>query len=255
MLLAAMPLGATGCRCDRRGGETTETTAGPSSAALPSGQPELSTASFIRERASFDVARVRVTLRDIGMGTAFDAVALASEAELVVNGGFFGEHDEPLGLAISEGRVLSSVSRSMSGGVVWIQNDLAHLSATEAATDASTGGYGGEGAVDFAVQCRPRLVVDSHSNIRSDDGRRAPRTAICLRAGGRVIEFVLAADNVRESGPTLFELAARLTADGCENALNLDGGPSSGWASRTEAGMSFVPPRGPVRHVIVVTRR
>ena len=122
---------------------------------------------------------------------------------------------------------------------------MGHLSPTEE--------YG-ERSVDFAVQCRPRLVVGSRVNIRSDDGRRAARTALCLRDAGRTIELASARDN-GDGGPTLFQLAAELLAEGCEEALNLDGGPSTAWASVNDHGTVFIPPVAPVRHAIVVRRR
>ena len=111
----------------------------------------------------------------------------------------------------------------MSGGVLWIKDGVAHLTATEEYRPDP---------VDFAVQCKPRLVVGSRVNIRSDDGRRAPRTALCLRKAGASIEADVALGDGDDGGPTLMELATELADASCEEALNLDGGPSTGWASR-----------------------
>jgi uncharacterized protein YigE (DUF2233 family) len=107
----------------------------------------------------------------------------------------------------------------------------------------------------FAVQCRPRLVVASKNNIHSDGGPRAARTALCLRDGGKTLEFVVAAEGPGHPGPTLYELGNELALDGCEDALNLDGGPSTGWASHDGTGTVFLAPRAPVRHALVVTRK
>ncbi|MEM1418286.1 MAG: phosphodiester glycosidase family protein, partial [Myxococcota bacterium] len=52
-------------------------------------------------------------------------------------------------------------------------------------------------------------------------------------------------------GPTLLELARELAAAGCEQALNLDGGPSTGLVTATRTDL----PRGPVRHVVVIAPR
>jgi uncharacterized protein YigE (DUF2233 family) len=177
------------------------------------------------------------------MSTRLDDVLARTGAALVVNGGFFDPHGNPIGLAISDGKVLSAFSPGMSGGVLWIRDGVAHLTATE---DYRTG------PVDFAIQCRPRLVVGSRVNIRSDDGHRAPRTAICLRAGGRSLEIDTASGYEEDPGPTLQELASELATLGCEEALNLDGGPSTGWSAREDGGLSFDLPRGPVRHAVVV---
>jgi uncharacterized protein YigE (DUF2233 family) len=177
------------------------------------------------------------------MSTRLDDVLARTGATIVVNGGFFDPRGNPIGLAVSDGKVLSNFSPGMSGGVLWIRDGVARLTATE---DYRTG------PVDFAIQCRPRLVVGSQVNIRSDDGHRAPRTAICIRPGGRSLEIDTTSENAEDLGPTLRELASELANLGCEEALNLDGGPSTGWAAREDGGVSFDPPLGAVRHAVVV---
>jgi uncharacterized protein YigE (DUF2233 family) len=195
--------------------------------------------------ASFSTAEVILSIEDIHLSTRLDDALRRRAGVVAVNGGFFDERGEPVGLAISEGEVRSRFAPGLSGGVLWIRDGHAHLSATEDYAETN---------VDFAAQCRPRLVVASHSNIRSDDGRRAARTAICLRDGGRQIEFVMAPADTK-GGPTLFELAAELVVAGCEAALNLDGGPSTGWADTMGPAPFFQPPAAPVRHAIVARRR
>jgi uncharacterized protein YigE (DUF2233 family) len=192
------------------------------------------------------VSSIGLTIEDVRMSTRFDEILSRDSAELAVNGGFFNPAGEPLGLAVSEGRTASAFSRGMSGGVLWVRDGVAHQSATE---DYEAG------AVEFAIQCRPRLVAASHANVVRSDGHRAARTAICLRGAGQTIEFVRAASVDEDGGPTLFELAEELVDEGCEEALNLDGGPSAGWAARSDGGVDVVLPLGPVRHVVVVRRR
>jgi uncharacterized protein YigE (DUF2233 family) len=198
----------------------------------------------VARTASFRLADVELSIEDLHLSTALDEVLRRHSAALVVNGGFFDERGEPLGLAVTGGATLSRFSPFMSGGVLWVRGEAAHLTATEEYREA---------AVDFAVQCRPRLVVGFRGNIRSDDGRRAARTAICLREGGQRLDFVMALADGDDGGPTLYELAAELVATGCEEALNLDGGPSTGWAQ--SAGPFFRAPVAPVRHAVVVRKR
>lgn len=193
-------------------------------------------------RAAFPVGRTPIHIVDVHMSNELEQVRARAAAALVVNGAFFAKNGDPIGLAISDGKRLSAFSSSMSGGVLWIRDFAAHLSATEEYMP---------GAADFAIQCRPRLVVKSRVNIHGDTSPRARRTAICLREGGKVIEFVVAFDELG-LGPTLFELAMQLAKEGCEEALNLDGGPSTGWASVNDAGVSFLRPLGPVRHAIAI---
>ena len=185
------------------------------------------------------------------MSTAIDDTLAKADAELVVNGGFFGPDGKAVGLAISKGNVLSRFSKQMSGGVLTTDGERAQLYAAEA-FDIADGGLGDAGESAFAVQCKPRLVVGSAPNIKTDDGKRAERTALCLRNGGRIVDvFIIRRSEDGESpGPSLFAFARFLHRSGCESALNLDGGPSTGVAWREDGGVQLLAPRNPVRHVI-----
>src|SRR6185437_4181613 len=129
-------------------------------------------------------------------------------------------------------------------GVVVVVGGHASLAAAE--------GFGGLVGADFAIQARPRLVVDGGSAIVRDDGRAAPRTALCLRDQGREIEVVVARGEAAGKGPTLALLADMLVSRGCEGALNLDGGPSTGVAWRQNGEVRVLAPTGPLRHAIAV---
>jgi uncharacterized protein YigE (DUF2233 family) len=193
---------------------------------------------------SFRVADVEVTIEDAHMSIAFDDVRGKTDADVVINGGFFDEDSRPLGLAISRGRSLSPFSRTMSGGVFALDDSRATLTATE--------DVDGGVAANFAVQCRPRLVVDGKVNIKSDDGKRAARTALCARENGAVVDVVVARDRAdRTYGPSLLALAQHLVAAGCDSALNLDGGPSTGVAWRDASGGHVERPAAGVRHAFV----
>jgi uncharacterized protein YigE (DUF2233 family) len=198
---------------------------------------------------SFPLATHELGVEDVHMTQALDAVLERTGAELVVNGGFFGKDGAPVGLAVSEGVELAAFSRTLSGGVLTSDGERARLVATEA--------YTGGGAPRFAVQCRPRLVVGGAPNVRSDDGKRAERTALCVKDDGRTLDvFVVRAPDAKdEAGPSLYALGRWLAARGCEEALNLDGGPSTGAAWRDGGSVHLDRPRGPVRHAIVVKRR
>jgi uncharacterized protein YigE (DUF2233 family) len=181
------------------------------------------------------------------MSSRLDEVLERSSAELVVNAGFFDPEGRPVGLSVSGGHVLSPASKTMSGGVLRVDDGIGSLAATESFELTQP-------MPVFAVQCRPRLVVDSRVNMRGDDGVRAERTALCLRDGGRTLDVVLARPPRGAPAPTLYELATSLAALGCENALNLDGGPSTGAAVRTAAGVELLAPRAGVRQAIAVRR-
>ena len=191
------------------------------------------------------LSRATVTIVDVGMSRGLDAVLSRTGASLAVNGGFFTPDTLPEGLAVSGGRELSAKSLELGGGVVTVARGRARLFAVE--------DYAPPEGLDSAVQCRPRLVVSGVQHVKKDDGRGAERTALCLREGGSVLEVVVARGPEGGRGPTLSAWAGLLVARGCEEALNLDGGPSTGVAWREGGAIQAVAPRAGVRHAIVVS--
>lgn len=230
--------------------ETTSAQAAPAAAAPARPGPDLAperTAGEDHEVIAFHVAldRARVTIADVAMSTDLESVLAKTGGSLAVNAGFFEVDTLPEGLAVSEGRELSAKSLVLGGGVVAIAGRRARLFAVEE--------YAPPEGLDFAVQCRPRLVVGGAQHVKKDDGRAAERTALCLRDGGARLDVVLARGPSRGDGPTLSAWSALLAARGCEGALNLDGGPSTGAAWREGGSIRSSPPREGIRHAIVVT--
>jgi uncharacterized protein YigE (DUF2233 family) len=146
-----------------------------------------------------------------------------------VNGGFFEADGEPSGLLISHGRRRATFNTRGGSGLLILSEGRARVAPAEGDAAAAQG--------DLVVQCGPRLVEpDGSLGIRSDDGKRASRTVACVRDGGAEVNLVLAwTRNSDRDGPGLFEMAEWLRQPivpgdktGCESALNLDGGPSTG---------------------------
>jgi uncharacterized protein YigE (DUF2233 family) len=200
---------------------------------------------------SLPLSHVSVAIRDVGMSTDLEAARSASNASLVVNGGFYSTTNEPEGVALTDGRSLSAFSRGLGGGVVAVTRGAARMLDAETFAPRQLAGAG------FAIQCRPRLVVDGRANVRTDDGRRADRTALCLRDHGHTLDVVVARtdDPLGGGGPTLYAFARALQARGCTDALNLDGGPSTGAAWVDAGGVHALPPRMPVRHAVTFVLR
>ena len=169
------------------------------------------------------------------------ASSQASTFLLAVNAGFFDAELRPVGLASSDGRELAAFDATLGGGVLWTSNGVAHLTAAEEFHQET---------FDFALPARPRLVVQGRNNIKRDDGIRAARTALCLRRGGREVIVMRRAE--AGAGPSLHSFALELVGKGCEEALNLDGGPSAAWASAE--GM-WLEPHTPIAMVVVVERK
>lgn len=226
------------------------TSSTPQSAnAVPHNLPPVQTTHDSFDMFVFSVAlnKVNVTILDVNMSSDFSSVLQSSLSSLVINGGFFEVDTEPEGLAVSGGRELSPKSLVLGGGVLTIAEDSAKLFAVEEYTPPAK--------LSFAVQCRPRLVVDKQQHVKKDDGRRAERTALCIRDSGKQLDAVLMRGSARGTGPTLSEEAALLTQHGCEYALNLDGGPSTGAAWMADGQVRSLRPREGVRHAIAFAFR
>lgn len=197
------------------------------------------------------LAQAELNVVDVGMGREIAPYLDRHHASLVFNGGYFDLRMRPEGLVIAGGRTVSEFVPGLGGGVLTVQRGQARLHDGEGFTPRQLWG------VDFGMQCKPRLVVDRAVNIRSDDGRRADRTGLCIRDQGReLVVYIARSEDFRGGdGPTLRSFAEMLQREGCENALNLDGGPSTGVAWRQDGSIRSLPPRGSIRHAITVRLR
>lgn len=185
------------------------------------------------------------------------ALGAEKRAVAIINGGFFDPEQRPLGLAMSEGVVLSPYRRS-TGGVLLVAGGQASLHAVEEFTLPTS-------PREFGIQCLPRLVVGGARNVIRDDGKHTERTALCVEqrkedggaAGGADrIRFVYARGLHSSDGPSLAQLSDYLASSGCRDALNLDGGPSAGLVFKRDDGPTVVfNPRGAVRHAIVAVAK
>jgi uncharacterized protein YigE (DUF2233 family) len=201
-------------------------------------------------RIPIDVARARFTPVDLVWDRTVAAELEGSRASVVINGGFWNPDREPEGLTVVDGRVVVAFEPELAGGILVVEGGRARV------LDGELGHPIIEPSWSFAQQAKPRLVVDGAVQIERDTGRRADRTAVCIRDEGRTIELLHArtADDRRgRDGPTLYTFAEKLVALGCDDALNLDGGPSSGLAWREDGAIRDLPTRVGVRLAIAVT--
>jgi hypothetical protein len=172
-----------------------------------------------------------------------------------VNGGFFEVDGAPSGLLVAHGRRIAPFHSRGGSGFLIVSEGRARLVPAEGDAGAVEG--------DLVLQCGPRLVEpDGSLGIRSDDGKRASRTVACIRDGGAELNLVLAwTRNSDRDGPGLFEMAEWLRQPlvfgdktGCEAALNLDGGPSTGVVLRDLPG-ELHKPYGRVPFAMAVSER
>ncbi len=191
------------------------------------------------------LARVRVDVVDARMGTDL-ARYVRRGADLAINGGFYGTDERPEGLVVARRRTISPYLERIGGGIVALAAARAVQLDAEAPYELPEG-------TEFAIQCRPRLVVDGQVTIRRQTPQTAARTALCLRDGGASLDvYVARVDPSRgRAGPTLWTLAHHLVEEGCEQALNLDGGPSTGVAWREGRAIRHLPARRGIRHAVL----
>ncbi|MEM9193561.1 MAG: phosphodiester glycosidase family protein [Myxococcota bacterium] len=196
-------------------------------------------------RFSVRLPEAQLGISDLRFQKTLPTLLREKNAELVVNGGFWDRDRRPEGLAVSRSEELYPYDRDLGGGILAIRNGRAELLDGESAPPSGA---------DFAVQARPRLVVDRQRNIATDDGKRADRTALCIRDRGETLEVIIARGEGedRKDGPTLYQFADRLVRAGCEGALNLDGGSSTGAAWREDGQVRSLEPRTRLRLAVVI---
>jgi uncharacterized protein YigE (DUF2233 family) len=182
-------------------------------------------------------------------------LGMSGDVNGAVNAGFFEPGGAPSGLLVNDGKQASAWQERGGTGALVVRAGKASI-----VNGAPTGD--GNTDVELAVQCGPRLVEPGGVlGIHAGDGKRAERTAVCVRNGGREVNLV-AVRATPGDGPTLFQLAewlvapvAKGDATGCDAALNLDGGPSTGLVAHGLPRGEWLTPRGPVPWAIIVTAR
>lgn len=164
-----------------------------------------------------------------------------------VNGGYFDPEDAPVGLSISDGRVLAPLRKArLLSGVVSVVNG--HVRIQRPAE------FSMKSKPTNARQCGPFLVENGKAIAGLNDTRAARRT------------FVVTSGNERAaigycSGVTLAQLAKLLTTQGLapefkvQRALNLDGGSSSGFWFAGEKGAFSIREQKSVRDFLAVVAK
>ena len=164
-----------------------------------------------------------------------------AKALAAVNGGYYGDAKQPLGLRISRGRKLSPLHGTM-WGVFYVRKGRAHIVPTEKFIMRSD--------ITEAVQCGPRLV--ENGVVQKLKNQYARRTGIGVTADGKV---VLAVADGSLSLPDWAKFWADKNGLNCTDALNLDGGPSSQLSLRSKAKTLRVDSGRAVSDALLITAR
>ena len=146
-----------------------------------------------------------------------------------VNGGYFDPEDAPVGLLVSEGRVLGPLRKAklLSGVLMAGPSRVDVVRAAQFTMSAR---------IKSAVQCGPLLVERSGPIAGLNDTRKARRTFAGVDGKGRAMLGVCSAVSLAQLGQILAlpEAAGKIRIT---RALNLDGGSSSAFWFAGEDGI------------------
>jgi hypothetical protein len=182
----------------------------------------------------------------------------APKALLVTNAGFFTEVWKPTGFLKSENKSLAPfISKGGPAGSGLLLIDDGRVVLRERSKTTKTDLE----SANFGIQAGPRVIEkDGQPGIRSDDGKRRNRTIIGSDKRGRLVIACLISDTNWSDGLSLFELQNLIGSPGLGAAghgdlqfafaLNLDGGPSTGFHLRHPRIASNAPESKTVQSVL-----
>jgi len=192
----------------------------------------------------FDRTRTALRVIDLPPGTTVAEGARARGALAGVNGGYFQPDRTPLGLVISEGRMLHPLEQSK------LLTGLLAVTPRGASLLRNAEFRPGRAGIREALQAGPFLVDHGRAVAGLNGDRRAERTV--LLADRRGVAALLTAGPV-----TLAEMGRILASPGLvegleiDRALNLDGGSSTALWVQGEPPFSR-PEWKPVRNAVAV---
>jgi exopolysaccharide biosynthesis protein len=205
------------------------------------------------EEATLDLALFSTklaALRVIDNPTGEDdlaAVMRRSRGFAGVNGGYFDPQNAPVGLLISDGKLIAPFrkARLLSGVLVGTKGRVELLRAAE---------YSSRKSASAALQCGPFLVDGGRTVAGLNDTRSARRTFILTAGSDRAALGFCSSATLAELGHILAspQIAPDLKV---QRALNLDGGSSSAFWFAGERGLLSIPEQKTVRDFVVVTAK
>ncbi len=177
-------------------------------------------------RVSVGVCRENFSSKE---GLVLHEIAARYDALAAINGGGFvddgglGNGGRPLGLVISQGKVLSKASKGGDHNTVMgFNQDNVLIIGKMTSEEALKKG------IRDALAFGPALVVNGEAApVKGSSSGLNPRTAIGQRADGSVLMLVIDGRQASSLGATYADMINVLLEYGAVNAANLDGGSSS----------------------------
>ncbi|MDR0268165.1 MAG: phosphodiester glycosidase family protein [Paenibacillus sp.] len=165
-----------------------------------------------------------------GMVEDLSSIAKRSSAAVAINGTFFdaytsGSYKAPYGYIMSKGDIKMSSSGDQRVIFTYDENQFVRLIAGSDFQDKH-----GQGLIEGGLQAGPRLVVDGKVSLNvKKEGFKDPKI---LTGGGARSALGITKDHklilLTTGGATIPQLAEIMRQTGAYQAMNLDGGASSG---------------------------
>ncbi len=185
-------------------------------------------------------------------------IHLEKKSPLSFNGSFFSQDFQPLGLLVSEGKLLFPLNKSdLMNGLFTInqkgQPELLEFQQFQKNQNNILP------SLDFAIQSGP-ILIDGNGKITADrkNAKKAGRTAIGLDKANNLIVIMLRQTLLdQENALSLYDFAELLENSpqlgplGLHSVLNLDGGNSSGLAINNQ----YYPELEKVQNIIISESR
>lgn len=179
----------------------------------------------------YDPSRIK-TVHTKRLGTSgqyLTQMAKDNNALIAINGGGFEDPNynsngaNPLGITISNGKVVTSKTYTGSGGLIGFTEDNKLVLGKMTVKQAQ------QMKIRDAVTFGPFLIVNGKASAVLGNGGwgRAPRTVIGQRQDGIVLFLVIDGRTVTRPGADMNDLIEIMQNYGAYNAANLDGGTSS----------------------------
>jgi len=165
-------------------------------------------------------------------------------ASAIINGGYFDDHNKPTGLLIADGQVVGSSYQGF-GGMLAVdkQGNVTLRSLSEQPYNPDTD------RLQQATQSSPMLMINGKRTQFSANEVNQRRSVVATDTHGRLLLIVSP-----EQAFTLDELATLLTTSdlSIKDALNLDGGASTGLYVNAGNQQVSIDPMTPLPIVIIV---
>ena len=203
--------------------------------------------SLMRLSFAFRASIVHASVVDVVAGQSLGEIATSRDAVLAINAGYFDAAFEPLGLLRIDGVDRGTLLRQppLSGLVLIDARGTLTLVPRDDPSLVSAAS---------AFQAGPFLIDPGGAiGIARSDGPSAERTVIAT-TDRDVVVIVTSPVTLRDLAECLHD--CRAIADGpIDSALNLDGGPSTGFAFREAGTVTASAPRGLIRSALFFAAR